>query len=205
LVRAKPIRDSFKEILNHDGARKNFLSDVFLFKPNVSIQRYEAQLKMLPVENRVNYILDDLVITYAKRFLVGFKPVILQAPPGSHFISADVPVFVNWRETQGQLLSPQTEIYFPISPEFCLFLSCDKSTKTLNHHRNYPAFKPKMIHTLQINLLNNELMLECFEGIIVHPTNAAALGKNIQTEKAQKRRKERWQRINPRNWFRLSR
>lgn len=117
-----------------------------MFEPE-SLRELKKILLLVPSEHRLNLAIGN-VMNYLVRVLRSFSFSILEAIPDIGWFTTDNPVLIDPQEAANikpteylYIIPVESEIYLPLSPEYCLFGFHKKSNKQANPLRKVPLNK----------------------------------------------------------------
>lgn len=139
-------RDWLTGILNHEN-KKNFLTSVVGHNAT-NIEELETILELphykvlvdLPVEKAVTRLL-LYFFDYLWMRLQHYEIVVLKSQDGKPWFTSDNPVVLHNRMEQWELLAPESEVYFPLSPKYLVYLHFPNSADQENELRKYISNK----------------------------------------------------------------
>ncbi|GAA4955389.1 hypothetical protein GCM10023314_31390 [Algibacter agarivorans] len=125
---------NFLESLIHDlKVRKKLFEEITLFQEDNTT---ETLLEILKPETHLNVVIGTLMnhLVYIFR---SFKKVILKCPNDYGWLTSDNPVFIDFQNSEEDWILPiESEIYLPLSKDYCLFMFNENSKKKSNPLRN---------------------------------------------------------------------
>jgi len=158
LCRTSHFRNFLESLIHDPKIREKLFEEITLFREDNTT---EQLLDILKPETHLNLVIGPLMnhLVYVFR---RFNKVILQCPDGYGWLTSDNPVFVDFQDSKSDWILPiETEIYFPLSRDFCLFMFNENSEKKSNPLRNLKSDKV------------NKLDFKTFDGI------AQKIGRNL--------------------------
>lgn len=133
LCRTSHFRNFLKFLISDLDIRKKLFEEITLFREDnatehlLDILRPEAHLNIV-----IGTLMNHLVYVFQR-----FNKIILECPDGYGWLTSDNPVFVDFQDSKSDWILPiETEIYFPLSRYFCLFMFHENSEKKSNPLRN---------------------------------------------------------------------
>lgn len=118
LSRSVPFTDFIQMILKDEQACKRFVDEISMFNKNKEI--LEKILKIVPIHLQLNTILGTIT-AHLVEVLTHFNFLILEKPTDIPWMTTDNPVILDHKGNLEWLVSADTEIYLPLSRDFCLF------------------------------------------------------------------------------------
>lgn len=136
ICRSKAPREYFHFLLNHKTGLNYILEEITMFKPDELAQLRET-FPLIPSDLRLNFAI-GYIMNYLVRILQNFSFVILEAIPEKGWLTSDNPVYIDPQEEDKNrneylyIIPIESEIYFPLTPDYCLFCFHKKSQKNSN-------------------------------------------------------------------------
>ena len=122
LARTKRFMEMICQFLSSEK-REYFLSEVTYYFEESEKQSIVKSLKRYDNSNQVNLILFSVCVYFVRKLTSsGFDFVILKSPPSRGWFTTDNPVVLLNSINRETLLSKETEIYFPLSKDYCLYI-----------------------------------------------------------------------------------
>ncbi|PPL02473.1 DUF4238 domain-containing protein [Parapedobacter indicus] len=118
LARSIPFTDFIQMILRNEQACNRFIEEISMFSENKEV--LQTTLNLLPVDLQLNTILGSIT-AHLVEVLRNFSFLVLEKPTDIAWMTTDNPVVLDKKENFEWLISPDTEIYLPLSGDFCLF------------------------------------------------------------------------------------
>ena len=135
ICRTRPYRDYFDLLLKNEQTRSKFLSEITMFD--------EASLS--PLKDAIDNLKSDFQLNIAIGFLMNhlvkvfrtFNFVILKDYGNRGWFTSDNPVILDIQDNHSWIIPLETEIYFPLSKDFCLFMYHKESAIKSNLLRSF--------------------------------------------------------------------
>ncbi len=139
ICRTKPYRDFFEQLLKNEQTRNKFLTEITMFKEE-TLPELKEHLHLLKEEFQLNVAIGSLMnhLVYVFR---AFKFIILKDFNNRGWFTSDNPVIIDKQNNYSWVVPVETEIYFPLSKDFCLFMFNKNSEIQDNPLRNFKANK----------------------------------------------------------------
>lgn len=140
ICRSKSSREYFQFLLNHSVANDYFSEEITMFNPG-ELEEWKKTLPLIPSELRVNMAI-GAIMNYLVHVLRNFSYLILEADPTKRWFTSDNPVLIDPQEEDAKpdeylyLVPVGSEIYFPLSKDYCLFSFHKNSRKSSNPLRD---------------------------------------------------------------------
>jgi hypothetical protein len=138
ICRSKPPREYFQFLLDHETGSQLFLEEITMFKPE-ELEEWKKTLPLIPSEHRLNLAIGT-IMNYLVTVLRSFSFAILTGDPSKGWFTSDNPIYIDPQEEDKPkdeylyIVPINSEIYFPLSPDYCLFAfhkNADKKTNPL--------------------------------------------------------------------------
>lgn len=139
ICRTKSYRDFFHLLLKSDQTRTKFLNEITMFKEE-TFPELQVFLDMLKEEFRLNVAIGTLM-NHLVRVFRAFNFVVLKDYDNRGWFTSDNPVILDKQNNHSWIVPIETEIYFPLSKDFCLFMFNKNSEIQTNHLRKYQLNK----------------------------------------------------------------
>lgn len=150
MCRAKPYRELFQRYLDTPILRDAFLKEITMYKPE-ELQILNISLSNIPKQTHLNYVIGYIMNFFVSIFR-NFNFVILKDYANRGWFTSDNPAIIDPQEDQNELnddyqltIPVESEIYFPLSPDYCAFIYHPKSIKNSNPLRK---FKVNKVHAI---------------------------------------------------------
>lgn len=156
LIRQIRFREFFLiKIFEHHHTRKKLFNEISIFHsdPEESKKIWELIDPNLSAKEQLNLFAGE-IWNHLMAALSRFTFVILKANPDTYWFTTDNPVIIDTRDNEeAWILPPQSEIYFPLSKDYLLFLYNERVPSD-NPLRSYPANKVSQVsHDLQHTII----------------------------------------------------
>jgi hypothetical protein len=139
ICRAIPHRDFFNDLLIDETSRDRFIREITMFNES-ELSGIRKVLCLLEPEFYLNTLLEHIMIHIVKVFY-SFDCVILKDFGNRGWITSDNPVTIDTQNNYEWVIPVESEIYFPISKDFLLFMFHKQSTVKTNPLRNLSSKK----------------------------------------------------------------
>lgn len=133
-VRQQKTYNFFREIIQHSDVRKKFFNEITIFDEDASPELTKAVLEEMAIDP--DHTIDSKTSTFIlpawKHFKIAFSRfnhVILKAGDQTPWLTTDNPVILTESLDDGWIISQRTEIYFPISKNYLLYMYLDGGSK----------------------------------------------------------------------------
>jgi hypothetical protein len=137
-VRTESYWTVFNDVLKHPNGREKLLNEIYFEMPlDLNVQR--IALEMFPYTEPMNIVLCDIARNVQSK-LQYFNQVILRTNPKERpFITSTNPVLVfsNSSDTS-TFFHWSSEIYLPLSPEYCLYMFHPEYCSSNNKLQDFP-------------------------------------------------------------------
>jgi hypothetical protein len=139
VCRTKPYRNFFGLLLKSEQARDKFLNEITMFKEE-TLPELQKLLDILKQEFQLNVAIGTLM-NHLVRVFRAFSFVVLKDYDNRGWFTSDNPVILDKQNNHSWIIPIETEIYFPLSKDFCLFMFNKHSEIQKNHLRKYQINK----------------------------------------------------------------
>jgi len=130
IVRTESNRIFYSDLIAKADTKKKFFDEITIFNEDL-----RSDLDIIAWEYGIEETLRPISVMVGEHIakcLSRFSYVILKAPSPKKWFTSDDPVVIDKQGEYGYLIPIETEIYFPITKDYCLFAYHDKS-KIQNH------------------------------------------------------------------------
>lgn len=141
ICRARPYRELFEDYLKYPHVKEAFLREITMFKQE-ELPILKESLSYIPEETHLNYITGH-IMNFLVTVFRSFNCIILKDYENRGWFTSDNPVIIDTQQDPNEIsddyqwtIPIESEIYFPLSPDYCLFLFHPKSLKNSNPLRN---------------------------------------------------------------------
>jgi hypothetical protein len=149
MCRTKPFRHFITLLLNDSITRDKFLNEITMFGGNA--EETKELLKEFNVEHHLNLAI-GILMNHLVTVLRHFRQVIIKDSDNKGWITTDNPVFLDKQGHNEWVMPIQSEIYFPLSKVFCLFMYHHNSDLTSNPLRQ---LKSNKVNSIDFNTFNS--------------------------------------------------
>lgn len=139
ICRTKPHRDFFDLLLRDELTRNKFLSEITMFKEE-ELPELKHFLDILDEGFQLNVAIGSLMNHLVQVFRT-FQFIILKDFDNRGWFTSENPVIVDKQNNHSWLVPLETEIYFPLSKDYCLFMFHKESKTKTNQLRRLPTNK----------------------------------------------------------------
>jgi len=146
ICRARPYRDLFQRYLDHHVLREAFLNEITMFTPD-ELPHLKTSLSNIPETTHLNYVIGH-IMNYLVKVIRNFNFIILKDYGNRGWFTCDNPIIIDTQEDPLKetdewlwLVPVESEIYFPLSPDYCAFLFHPRSNKNSNPLRSLTVNK----------------------------------------------------------------
>lgn len=99
--------------------------------------------------------------------LRSFSAVILESQGDAKWLTTDLPVMIDKQGNHDWLISWDTEVYFPLSPKYCLFLFHPKSEHNANPLREAKLNRIHKANDELVSETNHRLLADAFKYLVL--------------------------------------
>lgn len=120
IVRSRRKRDFFSSLSNDHLTKERFFEEISMLNEDI---RYDLDLINNSLsKNEAVKLMSTVAGEHLAKCLSQFEFVILKATSGKSWFTSDNPVVIHDTEYEGMIISFESEVYFPISKNYCFFL-----------------------------------------------------------------------------------
>lgn len=158
-IRQSKTREYFLiPILEDKAIRTKLFNDITITSDNPNLTKLVLEEIAIDTEGSIQDKLNLIAIEIWRHLNIIFNQftfVILKAQDGTGWFTSDNPVIVDTRDNvEAWIIPPQAEIYFPISPEYLLFMHNHRVIST-----NPLTLLPREIVTIATPEIQHEIMM----------------------------------------------
>lgn len=150
LCRTYPFRTYVDNLLRHSDTRDKFINEMTMFSGDSEVTK--NFLSMFKIDYQLNLAIGTLM-NHLVHVFRRFNKVVIRGAEGIGWLTTDSPVFLDKKGHHEWIIPHESEIYMPLSKDFCLFMYHPASEKNSNPLRE-----------LRSDRVNN-VDFETFEGI----------------------------------------
>lgn len=150
LCRTNPFRTSIDDLLRQPDTRDKFINEMTMFSDDS--KETKELLDLFKIDYQLNLAIGTLMNHLVHVFRT-FNQVIIKGAEDKGWLTTDSPVFHDKQGHYEWIIPIESEIYMPLSKDFCLFMYHAESKKNSNPLRE---LKPDRV---------NEVDFETFEEI----------------------------------------
>lgn len=166
LCRSEAAREEFLLLLTDPITRDRFIEEITSLQKISKEDDWKFIVPLLEPEEILPVMSGSLTQHFVD-ILRTFNAIILTAAGGGEWLSSDHPVTMDWQENYESFLTPDTEIYFPLSPKFCLFFFHRNSTKISNPIRSLPLNQVHEVDEQTWDQINKKILNAAHKSIII--------------------------------------
>lgn len=145
MCRTKPFRSFIDLLLRDRDTRDKFINEITLFKGNS--QETKDLLRIFKIEYQLNLVI-GILMSHLLTVLRRFKQVVIKDSENKGWLTTDNPVCLDKQGHHEWIMPIKSEIYFPLSRDYCLFMFHEKSELNMNPLRQ---LKLNKINTVDFN------------------------------------------------------
>jgi hypothetical protein len=129
MCRTNPFRNFINDLLKYSDTRDKFIKEITTFSNDK--EEAKAFLDKFKIDFQLNIavgiLMEHLVLLFEK-----FDKVILKESNGNSWLTTDSPVLLDRQNKYEWIIPIESEIYLPLSKDFCLFMFHPKSEVSSN-------------------------------------------------------------------------
>lgn len=148
MCRTNPFRSFIDSLLRHSDTRDKFITEITMFSNNE--EETKEFLSLFKKDFQLNVAIGDTMNHLVNVFRSFNKVIMRQEVEG--WLTTDSPVHIDKQGCNAWVIPIESEIYFPLSPDFCLFMYHPKSELNSNPLRNLKVDK---INTVDFDTFNS--------------------------------------------------
>ena len=152
ICRSNSFRENLKEIINDNESLKLLIKKIT--KNKDEYEKLYTLVKIFKPEYQINIICYHIVF-YLTLVLGQFEKTIIQANENLGWLTTDNPVCIT---NDNYLLSIESEIFFPISNKYLLFMYHPKSTKVKQNLKNLKKCMVNKIDSATFKEITNKVV-----------------------------------------------
>lgn len=160
LCRTNTFRNFISVILQDENDREVLFKEITMFPENNNdYEELKVVLNSIKEKSKINivicYVMNHLFEVFRR-----FDKVVLKDNSNIGWLTSDNPVYIDRFENHHWLIPIESEIYFPLSKDFCLFMFNSNSKFTENPLRKLKLDKPNSIDFENCDIINKKMFLE---------------------------------------------
>lgn len=157
LCRTDRFRNFVKDILKDENGRKVFLNEITIFSKNENkLEELKTILNEVERDKELNivmcYVMNHLVYVFQR-----FKKVVIKHYKNTGWLTSDNPVHIERFKIFNWLIPIESEIYFPLSKDFCLFMFHNDSQYNENPLRKLKLEKVNIVDFETCDRVNKKM------------------------------------------------
>jgi len=165
MCRTNPLRTFIHDLLKYSDTRDKFINEMTMFSGDT--KETKELLRLFKIDFQLNIaigtLMNHLVFIFRK-----FNKVIIRENGGKGWLTTDSPVFLDKQGHNEWVIPIESEIYFPLSKDFCLFMYHPKSTINHNPLRNLKIDKIHSVDSETFDNMNRKIVLDYDEYLIMN-------------------------------------
>ena len=183
--RSEVIREEFDFFLRYPSARDKFINEITQLqqKGDNPAEDILLALQVVKKEKRLALITGIITNHYARVFR-SFSAVILGSKGCMSWLTTDLPVVIDKQENFNYLICWDSEVYFPLSPEYCLFLFHPKSSLNSNPLRRAAPNKIHLLDDKDVDTINQKILKETYRYLILPQQYKQGFVEELQRRKS---------------------
>lgn len=139
ICRTKPYRGFFSQLLQNENTRIKFINEITMFDED-SFPELKKALDILKTDFQLN-IAVGFLMNHLVQIFGAFNFVILRDYDNRGWFTSDNPVILDKQNNHSWIIPIETEIYFPLSKDYCLFMYHKESEIKINSLRSFKINK----------------------------------------------------------------
>ncbi|KFF05832.1 DUF4238 domain-containing protein [Flavobacterium reichenbachii] len=181
IARSNEWRSNLIYLLNSD-AKENILKMICAHRAENLEELVQRDFYRVMVDNPVDEIINRALLffqEYLLRRIGHYEIVILKSQEGKPWFTTDNPIVLENRTRKFEFMSKESEVYFPLNPEYLIYLHFRDSDDKTNELRNLES---NVIHiaTDEQNFdLQQKVMRNAHEYVIIDGEFKYRIGKEV--------------------------
>jgi|ERR1035437_1656538 hypothetical protein len=146
ICRAIPHRTFFNQLLNDAETKDKFIEEITMLNKD-ELPKIKQALLLLEPQFHLNMLLETIMMHIVKVFYT-FDCIVLKDYDNRGWATSDNPVILDTQQNYNWIIPIESEIYFPLSRDYLLFMFHKDSTIKENLLRNLAS---KKLHSIDEN------------------------------------------------------
>jgi len=134
LTRSKAFTEFIALILGDQKARQRFIAEITVFNPELK-PLLKRTLPKIPADKQLNALLGTIT-QHLVEVLRNFDFTVIKNPDDIFWATSDNPVILDKKDNFEWLISVDSELYMPLSRNYCLFIFHPDASDRSNSLRN---------------------------------------------------------------------
>ncbi|WP_295801153.1 DUF4238 domain-containing protein [Mucilaginibacter sp.] len=165
LTRSTAFTNFIQLILKDGKAKKRFIGELSAFKPE-NKKLMESLLPHIPPEMQLNTLLGTVTEHLVEVFR-HFNFAVFENSGDIFWATTDNPVVLDKKGNFEWLVSPDSEIYLPLSKRYCLFLYHDEATDKTNPLRLGKPNKINQLDTVTFEIVQKKIIYNLINFFVI--------------------------------------
>lgn len=165
LCRSISFTDFIQKILRYEPARKRFVDEISMFKEENKLL-LENIFNLVPVELQLNTILGSIT-QHLVEVLRCFDFVVIEKSSEIAWGTTDNPVVIDKNGNHEWLLSPDSEIFLPLSRDFCLFAFHQEGVNKENPLRLLKSSTVNKVSFEEFEIIHEKIISNIFKYFVM--------------------------------------
>jgi hypothetical protein len=185
--RSEVVREEFCLLLDDQFSREKFIKEVMILRKEGEPTPEDILLALsaVPKNKRLNLITGAITNHYSRVFRA-FSAIILKPSGNIKWLTTDLPVYFDKQENFNYLVSWDSEIYFPLSPDYCLFLFHKKSTLNRNSLRMAVPNRVHLLNDEEVDAINRKLLNDAYRFLVIPQEYKEGFIEELERIKSEK-------------------
>jgi uncharacterized protein YutE (UPF0331/DUF86 family) len=163
LCRTNPFRTFINDLLSDNESRELLIKEVTMYSNDADNNK--MVLEHFGIDYQLNIFIGT-VMNHLVHVFRNFKKVIIRDYQNHGWITTDNPVFIDRQNNYQWLIPIESEIYLPLSKDFCLFMYHPNSELKTNSLRNLRTDKVNTISFDKFESISLEIGRNFYEYLI---------------------------------------
>lgn len=163
LFRTNPFRSFIDGLINSSKTKEKFINEITMFSGDKDKTKFV--LALAKPQNQLNLVSISLM-RHMLKVLRSFNRIILRSHEGFGWLTTDSPVVFDINNIYDWIIPIETEIYFPLSVDFCLYMFHPKAHNVMNPLKDLKLNKINSIDFKTFEDINMKITLDLDEFLV---------------------------------------
>lgn len=167
IARAKSIREYFEALIRNYQTRTKFLDEICMFN-----EEARSDLDIIINNHKIDEVLrvvSFIAGEHMAKCIHRLQYIILRSPQGNgkRWFTSDSPVVIDKQNNYAWLIPPESEIYFPISKDYCFFFYHEDSAIQDHPLRKLETGKVHQCDEISHGFIMMKIMQNAFKYLVI--------------------------------------
>lgn len=165
MCRTNPFRGFINDLLKCSDTRDKFIKEITMFSNDKEeVQAFLDKFKIdFQLNIAVGILMEHLILLFEK-----FDKVILKESNGNAWLTTDSPVHLDRQNKYEWIIPIESEIYLPLSKDFCLFMFHPKSEVSSNPLRSLIVDRVNELDFETFDAITQKIIVDYDEYLILN-------------------------------------